>query len=64
MREPPRPTDSRAARAWVAAFQNGFKRSPAVLEPNTDELVGLLEEADLRILNEPADLTAGKPKDS
>ena len=41
----PKPTN---ARAWMLAFQRGFRRSFSVVEPAPPDLFGLLEVADLR----------------
>ncbi|RYG32449.1 MAG: hypothetical protein EON93_11205 [Burkholderiales bacterium] len=54
------PVTFRSTRAWLAAFQRGFERTPpALLEPVNDhldlasnEMMGLLELADLRLLEE------------
>lgn len=48
------PSDSRGTRAWLLAFQKGFKRTYVGVDLPDDELTGLLKKADLRLTEEAA----------
>ena len=48
------PSDSRGTRAWLLAFQKGFKRTYVGVDLPDDDLTGLLRTADLRLLAQAA----------
>jgi hypothetical protein len=60
----PRVIKSTNPRAWLIAFQRGFRSSSSFLEPPSDDLLGLLQMADLRAAGEGLVITEQATSDA
>ena len=63
MKTVPPQRDGRSVRSWIMAFQAGFKRTTVGIEAAPDDLVGLLELADLRLAGDQLVSSLGRDEE-